>query len=123
VPGLWMLPLCLALLADDLPRLKPPLERVARWMERAWRKVRGQPPWRARALRPVSQPEEHKGRGGQSAVRGRAFICGMGGETTSGRRTGGPMRDVPPPRRLLIPCAGVQGTVPARPALSGACLP
>ena len=37
--GLWMLPLGLALLSDDIPWLKVPLERAARWIERAWRKV------------------------------------------------------------------------------------
>lgn len=36
VLGLWMLPLGLALLAQDVPALKVPLEVVARWIERAW---------------------------------------------------------------------------------------
>jgi hypothetical protein len=44
VLGLWMLPLGLALLADDIPRLKPPLERAARRVEAAWRRVRGRFP-------------------------------------------------------------------------------
>ncbi|WP_236033792.1 hypothetical protein [Belnapia mucosa] len=39
--GLWMLPLGLALMSDDVPRLKPPLERTARWTERQWRRLRG----------------------------------------------------------------------------------
>jgi hypothetical protein len=43
VLGLWMLPVGLALLADDVPRLKPPLERTARWVESKWRRVRGRP--------------------------------------------------------------------------------
>lgn len=45
VLGLWMLPLGLALLAQDVPALKVPLERAARWIERmaarvaaAWRR-------------------------------------------------------------------------------------
>jgi hypothetical protein len=36
VLGIWMLPLGLALLAEDAPGLKPQLERVARWCERRW---------------------------------------------------------------------------------------
>lgn len=40
VLGLWMLPLGLALLADDWPALKPRLERAALWLERTWRRVR-----------------------------------------------------------------------------------
>jgi hypothetical protein len=43
VLGLWMLPLGLALLAEDIPGLKPHLENAARWLERAWRRVRGAP--------------------------------------------------------------------------------
>jgi hypothetical protein len=39
--GLWMLPLGLALIADDVPWLKTRLEQAARWCERMWRKVRG----------------------------------------------------------------------------------
>ena len=38
--GLWMLPLGLALIADDVPWLKARLEQAARWCERVWRKVR-----------------------------------------------------------------------------------
>lgn len=42
VLGLWMLPLGLALLAEDIPGLKPRLERAARWAERllptSWRR-------------------------------------------------------------------------------------
>lgn len=41
VLGLWMLPLGLGLLADDIPRLKPPLEKAARRVEAVWRRVRG----------------------------------------------------------------------------------
>lgn len=43
VLGLWMLPLGLALLAEDIPGLKGPLERTARWCGRTWRKLRGRP--------------------------------------------------------------------------------
>jgi hypothetical protein len=32
--GLWMLPLGLALIADDVPWLKTRLEQAARWCER-----------------------------------------------------------------------------------------
>ena len=39
--GIWMLPLGLALLAEDLPGLKPRLERAARWLETRWRSWRG----------------------------------------------------------------------------------
>lgn len=39
--GLWMLPLGLALLSDDVPALKPHLETSARWTERTWERVRG----------------------------------------------------------------------------------
>jgi hypothetical protein len=38
--GLWMLPLGLALLSDDLPWLKVVLEKTTRWIERAWVRVR-----------------------------------------------------------------------------------
>ena len=37
VLGLWMLPLGLALMSDDVPWLKTPLEHSARWIERTWR--------------------------------------------------------------------------------------
>jgi len=41
VLGLWMLPLGLALLAQDVPGLKVPMEKSARWIERQWRRWRG----------------------------------------------------------------------------------
>jgi hypothetical protein len=44
--GLWMLPLGLALMSDDVPWLKIPLEYSARWIESAWRKARAA--WRSR---------------------------------------------------------------------------
>ena len=37
VLGLWMLPLGLALMSDDVPSLKTPLECSARWSEGAWK--------------------------------------------------------------------------------------
>lgn len=40
VLGLWMLPLGLALLSDDVTALKPWLERSARGLERLWRRIR-----------------------------------------------------------------------------------
>lgn len=39
--GLWMLPLGLALLSQDIPWLKIPLEHSARWIERTWQRLRG----------------------------------------------------------------------------------
>ena len=36
VLGLWMLPLGLALLAQDVPGLKVPLEKSACWIEATW---------------------------------------------------------------------------------------
>jgi disulfide bond formation protein DsbB len=36
VLGLWMLPVGLALMSQDVPQMKPPLERSARWLERKW---------------------------------------------------------------------------------------
>lgn len=39
--GLWMLPLGLALMSDDVPWLKVPLEKVSRGFERLWARVRG----------------------------------------------------------------------------------
>jgi len=39
--GLWMLPLGLALMSDDIPWLKVPLEKTARVVERLWARVRG----------------------------------------------------------------------------------
>src|SRR3954454_24323770 len=47
--GLWMLPLGLALMSDDVPWLKTPLEYSARWMGRTWLKVRAA--WRKRGRR------------------------------------------------------------------------
>jgi hypothetical protein len=38
--GLWMLPLGLALMSDDIPWLKVPLEKVLRGIERPWKLVR-----------------------------------------------------------------------------------
>lgn len=37
--GIWMLPLGLGLLAEDVPGMKPPLERVSRWVVVQWRRV------------------------------------------------------------------------------------
>ncbi|TGD99886.1 hypothetical protein EU555_11370 [Methylobacterium nonmethylotrophicum] len=37
--GLWMLPLGLALLSEDIPGMKPSLERAARWLEAKWTRV------------------------------------------------------------------------------------
>jgi hypothetical protein len=42
--GLWMLPLGLALMSDDIPWLKVPLEKAARGIERVWRRLRGRSP-------------------------------------------------------------------------------
>ncbi|MEH3148420.1 MAG: hypothetical protein PGN34_24545 [Methylobacterium frigidaeris] len=39
VLGLWMLPLGLALVAEDVPGLKPWLERAARAIERLWHRL------------------------------------------------------------------------------------
>ena len=39
--GLWMLPLGLALISQDVPALKIPLEACAQWIERMWAKLRG----------------------------------------------------------------------------------
>ena len=41
VLGLWMLPLGLALLSQDVPALKVPMEKAARWIERTWQRWRG----------------------------------------------------------------------------------
>jgi hypothetical protein len=41
VLGIWMLPLGLGLLAEDLPGMKPSLEKVSRWLIKQWRKLRG----------------------------------------------------------------------------------
>ncbi|KTS25651.1 hypothetical protein NS228_06485 [Methylobacterium indicum] len=37
--GLWMLPLGLALLSEDIPGMKPSLERAARWLEDKWNRL------------------------------------------------------------------------------------
>ncbi|KMO31194.1 hypothetical protein VQ02_26675 [Methylobacterium variabile] len=37
--GLWMLPLGLALLSEDIPGMKPSLERSARWIEARWARL------------------------------------------------------------------------------------
>ena len=42
--GLWILPLGLALMSDDIPWLKVPLEKLARGIERVWRRLRGRSP-------------------------------------------------------------------------------
>ena len=39
--GLWMLPLGVALLAEDVPGMKTPLEVAARWLVNAWHRLRG----------------------------------------------------------------------------------
>jgi len=39
VLGLWMLPVGLALLSQDVPALKVPLEHAARWIERSWARL------------------------------------------------------------------------------------
>lgn len=39
VLGLWMLPVGLALLSQDVPALKVPLEHAARWLERVWARL------------------------------------------------------------------------------------
>ena len=39
--GLWMLPLGLALMSDDIPWLKVPLEKASRGIERLWARARG----------------------------------------------------------------------------------
>jgi hypothetical protein len=38
--GLWMLPLGLALMSDDIPWLKVPMEKLARGVERLWHRFR-----------------------------------------------------------------------------------
>ena len=37
--GIWMLPLGLSLLAEDVPGMKPPLEKSARWLSLKWQGV------------------------------------------------------------------------------------
>ncbi|MGV7029943.1 hypothetical protein [Methylobacterium symbioticum] len=44
VLGLWMLPVGLALLAQDVPGLKVPLEKSARWIEATWARLKAR--WR-----------------------------------------------------------------------------
>ena len=39
VLGIWMLPLGLALIAEDWPGIKPYLESAARWCERIWWRI------------------------------------------------------------------------------------
>lgn len=43
VLGLWMLPVGLALLSQDIPQMKPPLEKSARWIERRWQSLARRP--------------------------------------------------------------------------------
>jgi hypothetical protein len=38
--GFWMLPLGLALIAEDVPGMKTPLERTSRLLGRTWRRIR-----------------------------------------------------------------------------------
>lgn len=40
VLGLWMLPLGLILLAQDIPVLRGPILRMLKWLERAWHRWR-----------------------------------------------------------------------------------
>lgn len=47
VLGLWMLPLGLALLAEDSPALKAQLERATTYVERAWVRLTRRPGRRA----------------------------------------------------------------------------
>jgi hypothetical protein len=41
VLGFWMLPLGLALLAEDVPGIKSPLERLSRRLAGIWHRLRG----------------------------------------------------------------------------------
>ena len=41
--GIWMIPLGLVLLSQDLPFLRAPLLRFLGWLEELWAKWRGQP--------------------------------------------------------------------------------
>ena len=65
VLGLWMLPLGLALMSDDVPWLKTPLEQAARWVERTWRKARAawrsRGRWRCSTSSPGSWPRSCRG--------------------------------------------------------------
>ncbi|MCO5130359.1 MAG: hypothetical protein M9932_07320 [Xanthobacteraceae bacterium] len=47
VLGIWMLPLGLMLIAQDIPLLQPPMIRLLNWMERKWVEYQ-----RARGRRP-----------------------------------------------------------------------
>ena len=53
VLGLWMLPVGLALLAEDWPGLKPWLERSARFCERLWQRIRP----KSASRTPISPPK------------------------------------------------------------------
>ena len=64
VLGLWMLPLGLALLSQDVPALKPYLERAARWCDRKWASWRGGPNAPKTALQPARRPRAQIERGG-----------------------------------------------------------
>lgn len=46
--GFWMIPLGLALLAEDIPPLRRPFRRMLIVAERRWRRARGQRPGGAR---------------------------------------------------------------------------
>jgi len=37
--GIWMLPLGLGFLAEDIPGMKPPLEKTSRWLIERWRRL------------------------------------------------------------------------------------
>jgi len=41
--GLWMLPLGLMIIAEDLPFLQSPLVRIFQWTERKWKAWRSSP--------------------------------------------------------------------------------
>ena len=41
--GLWMLPLGLMIIAEDLPFLQPPLVRIFQWIEQKWKNWRRSP--------------------------------------------------------------------------------
>ena len=42
--GVWMLPLGLIIIAQDLPFLQPPLVRIFQWIERKWEGWRSKSP-------------------------------------------------------------------------------
>jgi hypothetical protein len=54
VLGIWMLPLGLALLAEDWPGIKPRLESAARLCERLWQRFRPKPSTPGQAPRRVA---------------------------------------------------------------------